>query len=501
MAWTRHGDNELTHPAMARLLSATAPKDNPLEVDHVKWAASFGVFSLLASISGAHLTDGYVEMGMISRIAPGWETEVLDILEAAGLAKRIKTADPTRPEDPTPRWMIKLDLSDEEFVHIRKKDEVELDRRRARDSRDEDMMMTVRVRDGDQCRWCGRTVSWKSRRGYRRAQIDSLNNHEDSTPETLVVSCHRCNDLRGKGKELKLRPAPKHPYYTDHTIALVNGSDWGRDNAVRLEPSQTRLEFDSEQQQSGSQKQDTVSAASPEREKLSSGASAGKEQQEESFDDDPDDIPWWVIADDEETADMIRRAQQKTDSRDGGAPQTDASPAADPHVDQGDGGAPQTDASPAADPHVDQGDGGAPQTEASPAADPHVDQGDGGAPQTDASPAADPHVDQGDGGAPQTDASPAADPHVDQGDGGAPQTDASPAADPHVDQGDGGAPQQGNPTKDNETVKPSTDLGRQGHGPGCVGTGRDGTGREGTEPGRKSQRKRRRRGRRSGKEL
>ena len=221
MAWTRHGDNELTHPAMSRLLSATAPTDNPLAVDHIKWAAAFGVFSLLASVSGAHLTDGYVEIGMISRVAPGWETEVLDILEAAGLAKRVKTADPTKPEDPTQRWMIKLDLSDEEFVHIRAREEVELDRRRARDSRDEDMQMTVRVRDGDQCRWCGRTVSWKARRGWRRAQIDSLNSHHDSTPETLVVSCHRCNDLRGKGKELELRPAPKYPYYTDHTIALV----------------------------------------------------------------------------------------------------------------------------------------------------------------------------------------------------------------------------------------------------------------------------------------
>ena len=431
MAWTRHGDNELTHPAMSRLLSATAPTDNPLAVDHIKWAAAFGVFSLLASVSGAHLTDGYVEIGMISRVAPGWETEVLDILEAAGLAKRVKTADPTKPEDPTQRWMIKLDLSDEEFVHIRAREEVELDRRRARDARDEDMQMTVRVRDGDQCRWCGRTVSWKARRGWRRAQIDSLNSHHDSTPETLVVSCHRCNDLRGKGKEFELRPAPKYPYYTDHTIALVNASAWAKDNGVHLESRQTRLNLESEKAAGTGDGDDvghpaagTTRAAAHQEAAQDSGAQGRQshhtsEAPDHRGNDPMEDAPWWVIADDEATAELVRQVMKNHHQAAG----------------TGDGD--------------DVGHPAAGTTRAAAHQEAAQDSGAQGRQSR------------------------------------------------HTSE----APADGSSSECNETVKPGSNLDRQGYGPGFVGTGRDGksTARAMPDPATASPKRKRKRGKRGGK--
>lgn len=237
MAWLRIGDNSVTHPKMSLLLEAC-------DLDHQLKNEAFSTFILLATVSAAHLTDAWVEMGMIAQIAPGREKAILDVLVAAGLAERVKVEE---------RWKIRLVLDDEEFVHARKRDEVLIDRRRSADKRRDDLMIPVRVRDGDECRWCGRTVSWGNRSGNRGGTIDSLTSHQDSTVDTLVVACRGCNSKRHEGIDLVLKPEPKegHAYYTDHTIKLVNETLWAQEQGIQIQPRQTSLTLD----------QDTTKAA------------------------------------------------------------------------------------------------------------------------------------------------------------------------------------------------------------------------------------------------
>lgn len=302
MAWLRIGDNILTHPHMSKLLEAC-------DLDHDKKNKALGVYIALATVSAAHLTDSVVEMGMLAQVAPGNEKAILDALVRSGLAERVLVDD---------RWMIKLDLDDEEFVHARKRDEVLIDRRRARDKRDDSLQIPVRVRDGDQCRWCGRTVSWTARRGIRAGTIDSLNGHKNSTVDTLVVACHGCNSKRREGGvELELRdpPAEGEAYYTEHTIELVNKNKWAQEMGIHLQPSQTELSLDTVDTTAASSRQHTDSTAADEQSGSSALAAAaptttgapagtGAPRQTAPGNDPIEEAPDWVTATDAEVKEI-----------------------------------------------------------------------------------------------------------------------------------------------------------------------------------------------------
>lgn len=293
MAWLRLGDNIVTHPYMSKILESS-------ELSHQLKNEVFGVFSQLSSVSAAHLTDAWVEMGMIAQIAPGRESIILDVLVDAGLAERVKTEDK--------KWKIRLVLDDEEFVHARKRDEVLIDRRRSADKRRDDLMIPVRVRDGDECRWCGRTVSWGNRSGARGATIDSLSGHKDSTINTLVVACRGCNSKRHEGGvHLDLREAPGNPYYTDHTIELVNDNKWAQEQGIHIEPRQTRLPLDNTTTQAAASRQQTSDQAADEQPGSSAPKAAapaapeapdtsGAPGQTAPGDDPFEDAPEWVTA-------------------------------------------------------------------------------------------------------------------------------------------------------------------------------------------------------------
>ncbi len=309
MAWLRVGDNIITHPAMSRILTATAPAENPAGFSHQDKLEAFGAYVLMATVSAAHLTDAVVEYGMLAQVAPGRETAVLDVLKRAGLA---------RNEVIDGRAMIVLDLDDPEFVHARKRDEVMIDRLRKKDARNPSLWVPVRVRDGDQCRWCGRTVDWRARRGWRAGNIDSLNGHVDSTVDTLVVACHQCNDERSKGKELTLRPAPTNPYYTDHTIDLVNGNDWAKEQGIVLTPRQTSLDLDgtgddapTRQQTSGTAADTEGSAHAAAGPRLTGAPDHDGAPRQLSPGNDPlEDAPAWVTA----SMDELRQQQRERDA-------------------------------------------------------------------------------------------------------------------------------------------------------------------------------------------
>ena len=218
--WFRGGDTLTTHPLMIRLLEVC-------DGDHLLKNEAKGVLVDLVSISAAHATDYLVGYGAVSQVAPGREKIVIENLCAAGLL--------FREEDPDGRPMLRI-VDDPTLFHIRLKEEMELDRRRAKDKRNPELLITVRVRDGDQCRWCGKTVDWRDRRSARSATYDSLNGHKESTPETLVVACQACNSTRGAGDVLELRapPPPAEVYYTAASIEFINNNQYAQDSGIHV---------------------------------------------------------------------------------------------------------------------------------------------------------------------------------------------------------------------------------------------------------------------------
>ncbi|AHI21587.1 hypothetical protein PBI_COLLEEN_51 [Corynebacterium phage Colleen] len=297
MAWTRTGDNIVTHPLMSRLLTAC-------DFDHSLKNEAYGVLSLAATVAGAHLTDYIVEYGLIAQLAPGREKTVIDVLVAAGMLFR---------DDADGRQVLRI-VDDPELIHNRSREEVEIDRRRASDKRNPELYPAVRYRDGDVCRWCGRTVSWVDRKSWRSATIDSLTAHKDSTVDTLVVACKHCNSKRGAGEELELRPAPSREdiFYTKHSIEYINRSSWAKEQGIHIEPRQTELDLgDRGAVAAPSRQQQVETGAAPEMAAASSHRAAP--DVEAPGNDDPlEDAPDWVR---ESLADLSDRGAVAAPSR------------------------------------------------------------------------------------------------------------------------------------------------------------------------------------------
>lgn len=65
--------------------------------------------------------------------------------------------------------------------------------------RDPGLRQEVRARDGDVCRYCGRTVRWHDRKGELGGTYDHVKPVGGNGPDNLVVCCRSCNS-RKKGR-------------------------------------------------------------------------------------------------------------------------------------------------------------------------------------------------------------------------------------------------------------------------------------------------------------
>lgn len=280
--WFRGGDTLTTHPLMIRLLEVC-------DGDHLLKNEAKGVLVDLVSISAAHATDYLVGYGAVAQVAPGREKIVIENLCAAGLL--------FREEGPEGRPMLRI-VDDPTLFHIRLKEEMELDRRRAKDKRNPELLIAVRVRDGDQCRWCGKTVDWRDRRSARSATYDSLNGHKGSTPETLVVACHACNSKRGAGEVLELRdpPTPEEVYYTATTIEFINNNQYAQDSGIHVVSRKERQAQHATQETRTPARQASVKHESREPQATSAPAPTTPPPADvvDGFSDPLDDAPDWV---------------------------------------------------------------------------------------------------------------------------------------------------------------------------------------------------------------
>lgn len=234
MAWQRSGDTGASHPAIMGVRRDRAADERTVnEVAGFIWRLSLQ--------SAAHLTDYVVEVGTVEMIGgPRWEVLVRLALKT-GLLTRVKG----QP------GVYRL-IEDPDLIHIRLKEEVEWERQQRADARNIALVVQVRLRDGDNCRWCGVSVVWPGKKTARSGELDHLKPGSAATVETYVVACARCNSARGADHETwdtahELRPAPARPRYSTWTAKFLtaNGyeteptSDEPQDDDVRPAPAQS----------------------------------------------------------------------------------------------------------------------------------------------------------------------------------------------------------------------------------------------------------------------
>ena len=205
MSWLRSGDNAPYDP---RILATQAmpEADGPWFLNEVR-----GFIWTLSSTSAGFLTDYVLNMGVVYQAAGSAERaeRLVTVCCRAGLMERVDV-------DGMPG--VKL-VEDPDFVHIRKKDEVEWDRQRKRDNSDPNPKGPVLLRDGDWCRYCRHEVHWTGRMSNRKATLDHLSPGTPGTVDTLVVACVTCNSARQDDEDGEwtrahpLLPPPKRPVY------------------------------------------------------------------------------------------------------------------------------------------------------------------------------------------------------------------------------------------------------------------------------------------------
>ena len=125
-------------------------------------------------------------------------------------------------------------VEDEDLFHMRLREEIDWENRRRNDTRNGALIVPIRARDGDACRWCGHVVYWGNQKGGRGATYDHLNPGVPAeTPEDMVVACRSCNSSRkdNAGWAVDLLPAPSRPYFSARSAA------WLTENGVPTKAS------------------------------------------------------------------------------------------------------------------------------------------------------------------------------------------------------------------------------------------------------------------------
>lgn len=219
MPFVRWGDTAANHPIVLTVLEHEDCDDRL--VNEVN-----GFVNRCAQQAGAHLTDYVINRGTAAHIAGSSRVDVLTAVAIfAGYMTEV---------DVDGRVGYKLVDTDHEFLHLRLREEVEFERQRRSDNSNPALIIPVRVRDGDACRYCGRVVTWGSKTGAWSGTYDHLEPGKAATVDTYVVCCRSCNSARGDGSKpggaRSLLTAPSVPYYSEKTSGWIKDHQWAQSN-------------------------------------------------------------------------------------------------------------------------------------------------------------------------------------------------------------------------------------------------------------------------------
>lgn len=227
MPWGRIGDTAAHHPTVLAVLEHEDADDRIVN-------ELFGFVLRCATQSAAHLTDYVINRGTAVSVAGASRAKaLLDFGIYAGYLVEMETVG----EDGHARKVYKV-IDDPDFIHIRTKEEIEFERQRKSDNSDPALIVPIRLRDGDACRYCGMVVNWKARKGRLAGTYDHRVPGQKATVDTYVVSCTGCNAGRGNDmdadKRYPLLPEPLKPYYSPHTREWLENNDWRERNGFKV---------------------------------------------------------------------------------------------------------------------------------------------------------------------------------------------------------------------------------------------------------------------------
>ena len=221
MPWLKVSDTAAQHRIVWRALEIPGASLQSM------WSL-FGQVLALAVEAAAFKTDYIIERGSILKFTGTPEAAEKFIADATFCGY---LTDQVLLEDG--RITYKL-VEDEDLFHMRLREEIDWENRRRNDTRNTSLIVPIRARDGDACRWCGHVVYWGNQKGGRGATYDHLNPGVPAeTPEDMVVACRSCNSSRkdNAGWAVDLLPAPKTPYFSAKSAA------WLTENGVPTKAS------------------------------------------------------------------------------------------------------------------------------------------------------------------------------------------------------------------------------------------------------------------------
>lgn len=234
MPWVRIGDTSAGHPI------TLAPLEW-IDCDDRLVNELFGFVMRCAAQAGAHVTDYVVSRGTAVLMAGMSRVDILlSVAVFAGYMTEIVLDDG--------RVAYKLVDTDHDFLHLRLKEEIDWERQQKQDNSNPALIIPVRLRDGDACRWCGNVVNWTARNGGRNGTYDHLEpGNKQTTVQTVVVSCGSCNAARGNGNNIAgnrtLLPEPTDPYFSKYTVDWIKNHRWAQNNRIDP-PSPSRKAVD-----------------------------------------------------------------------------------------------------------------------------------------------------------------------------------------------------------------------------------------------------------------
>lgn len=223
MPWLRSGDDAAMYPKLLSVV-ANANFDGRLinEVAGFLWRS--------ATQSANFITDYVLDIGTAYTLAGDRLGVLTDACVQAGLMEVVDM-------NGVRGWKI---IEDPEFLHMKTEEEIAWERQRKQDNGNPALIIPVRLRDGDACRYCGKVVKWTARKGKLAGTYDHREPGQAATVDTLVVCCGECNAKRGNDQDadsrVPLLPKPVPPYFDKTTIEWINNSTWARENGVQKLP-------------------------------------------------------------------------------------------------------------------------------------------------------------------------------------------------------------------------------------------------------------------------
>lgn len=220
MPWLKVSDQAANHPIVLSALEMEDADDRVMN-------ELFGFVARCAVSAAAYETDYVLSVGVIKQIAG--MSRWAPLTAAAVACGYFQTM-----QDDEGRVLYRL-AEEKDLFHMILKDERAWANQQKRDVGNTKLTVPARKRDGDQCRWCGKIVSWKGdRRSGRAGTYEHLHPGEPATVDTLVIACGACNFARRDDAVNwagSLRPAPETPYYGAETVEYL------RKHGVTVQPS------------------------------------------------------------------------------------------------------------------------------------------------------------------------------------------------------------------------------------------------------------------------